>query len=66
MTPLIAAEGWHAQMETAAPRLTSKLAQVDDPAATKRVESLLKTHRRMDDRLKKAAATQRAYADQGK
>ncbi len=66
MTPLMAAEGRHAQMETAAPRPTSKLDGVDNPAATKWVESLLKTRREMVDRWKEATATQRAYADQGK
>ncbi len=63
MMPLMAAEGQHAQIETAAPRLTSKLDGVDNPAATKRVESLLKTRRDMVDRWKEAAATQQAYAD---
>jgi hypothetical protein len=63
MTPLMAAEGRHAQIETAAPRPTSKLDRVDNLAATKWVESLLKTHREMANRWKEAAATQRAYAD---
>ncbi len=66
MTPLMAAEGWHVQMETAAPRLTSKLDRVDNPAATKWVESLLKTRWEMVDRWKEASVTQRAYADIGK
>ncbi len=56
MTPLIAAEGQHEQMETAAPRLTSKLDKVYNPAATKWVESLLKTRREIVDRCKEAAA----------
>jgi transposase InsO family protein len=50
MTPLIAAEGQHAQMETAAPRLTTKLDGVDNPAANQWVESLRKTRREMADR----------------
>ncbi len=53
-------------METATPRPTSKLDRVDNSAATKWVESLLKTRRDMVDRWKEAAATQQAYADQGK
>jgi hypothetical protein len=53
-------------METAAPRPTSKLDGVDNPAATKWVESLLKTRREMVDRWKEATATQRAYTDQCK
>jgi transposase InsO family protein len=35
MTPLMAAEGQHAHIQTAAPRPTSKLDGVDNPAATK-------------------------------
>jgi hypothetical protein len=53
-------------METAAPWLTSKLDRVDNPTATKWVESLLKTCQEMVARWKEAAATQRAYDDQGK
>jgi hypothetical protein len=59
----MAAEGRHAQMETAALRSTSKLDGVDNPAATKWVESLLKTHQERVDWWKEAAATQRAYVD---
>jgi hypothetical protein len=53
-------------METAATRLTSKISRVDNPAATKWVESLLKTRWEMVDRWKEAALTQIANADQGK
>ncbi len=66
MTPLMAAVGRHAQMETATPRRISKLDRVDNPAATIWVDSPLKICRDMVNRWKEAAATQRAYADQGK
>jgi hypothetical protein len=33
VTPLMAAEGWHGQMETVVPRPSSKLDKVDNPTA---------------------------------
>jgi transposase InsO family protein len=63
MTPVMAAEGRHAQMETAAPRPSSRLDGVDNPAAWQWVEKLLAIRQKMTDRWKEAAATQRAYAD---
>jgi hypothetical protein len=58
VTPLMAAEGWHAQMETVAPMPSSKLDSVDNPAAQHWVEKLLAIRREMTDRWKEAAATQ--------
>jgi hypothetical protein len=59
VTPLMAAEGRHAQIETAAPRPSSKLDGVDNPAVQHWVEKLLAIRREMTDRWKEAAATQR-------
>ncbi len=63
MTSLMAAKGRHAQVEMAAPRPSSKLDGVDNPAAQQWVRKLLAIRREMTDRWKEAAATQRAYAD---
>jgi hypothetical protein len=63
MTPLMAAEGRHAQMVTAAPRPSTKLDGVDNPAAHQWVQRLLEVRRELTDRWKEAAATQRAYTD---
>ncbi len=61
----MAAEDRHAQIETATSRLTSNLDGVNNPTATKWVESLLKTRQEMVNRKNKAATAQRAYADHG-
>jgi hypothetical protein len=63
VTPLMAAKGQHAQMEMAAPRPSSKLGGVDNPAAQHWMEKLLAIRRVMTDRWKEAAATQRTYAN---
>jgi hypothetical protein len=59
----MAVEGQHAQIETAAPRHSSKLNGVDNPATQHWVEKFLAIRRKMTDRWKEAAATQRTYAD---
>jgi hypothetical protein len=58
VTPLMAAKGWHAQMEIAAPRSSSKLDRVDNLVAQYRVKKLLAIWQEMTDRWKEAAATQ--------
>jgi hypothetical protein len=58
VTPLMAAEGRHAQMETAAPTPSSKLDRVDNPAVQHWIEKLIAIRREMTDRWKEAAATQ--------
>jgi hypothetical protein len=63
VTPLMAAKGGHAQMETAAPRPRSKLNGVDNPTAQHWVEKLLAIRREMTNRWNEAAATQRTYTD---
>ncbi len=54
----MAAEGRHAQMETAAPTPSSKLDRVDNPAVQHWIEKLIAIRREMTDRWKEAAATQ--------
>ncbi len=63
MTPLMAAKGRHAQKVTVAPRPSSKLDGVDNPAVQHSVEKLLAIQREMTNRWKEAAATQRTYAN---
>jgi hypothetical protein len=53
-------------MDTGTPWPTSQQDRVDNLAATKWVESLLKTRREMVNRWKEAAATQQVYDDRGK
>ncbi len=60
---LMAAEDRHVQIETAAPKLSSKLDGVGNPAAQHWVEKLLAIWREMTNRWMKAAATQRIYTD---
>jgi hypothetical protein len=50
-------------METAAPRPSSKLDEVDNPAAQHWVEKLLAIQREMTNRWKEAAVTRQTYAD---
>jgi hypothetical protein len=63
VTPLMAAEGRHVQMETTVPRPSSKLDGVDNPAAQHWMKKLLAIWREMTDRWKEAAATQQTYAN---
>jgi hypothetical protein len=63
MTQLIADKDQHVQMETAAPRPSSKLDGVINPAVQHWVEKLLAIRREMTNRWKEAAATQQTYAD---
>ncbi len=63
VTPLMVAEGQHAQKETAAPTPSSKLDGVDNPAAQHWVEKLLAIRREMTDRWNEVAATERSYAN---
>jgi hypothetical protein len=63
ITLLMAAKGWHAQMEAAAPRPSSKLDGVDNPAAQQWVEKCPAIWREMTDKRKEATTTQRDNAN---
>ncbi len=60
---MMAAKGQHEQMETAAPRPSSKLDGVNNPAAQHWVEKLLTILQEITDRWKEAAATQQTSAN---